>query len=91
MTPVQIVHTHLASCLRPSAPRVHRMVIAASVVAGSDGREFVADLILFDGKPAKVAVRHGPTGLWSHQFTELPGGNCCLSRGRWRRDAGFQS
>ncbi|SMC58379.1 hypothetical protein SAMN06297251_10474 [Fulvimarina manganoxydans] len=84
-SPTQIVDRHLASCLQDGRPAAHRMVISVTVERVAAGRRFLADLIMFDGKPASIEVYCSPAGLWSHRFIDLPGGDCHISGGRWRR------
>ena len=69
-------------------PALVRSVINTKFMAERRRNEVVADVRMFDGKPAKICVWfEWIAGVrWTgHWRISLPGGGCELRRGEWRR------
>lgn len=79
----QFIDTHLRACLPPGVPPSYSKIVQAVFVGRGKDRQALADLIMFDGLPAKVMIR--TTGLKPHRFIDLPGGDVSFEDGRWIR------
>jgi len=65
----------------PDAPAIIREVTRAVF----DGRRRIrAEVVLFDGLPAKLRLERWAHG-WGFGWDEMPGGSCSLRGGQWRR------
>lgn len=65
----------------PDAPPLIREVMRA-VFEGR--RRIRAEVVLFDGLPAKLRLERWAHG-WGFGWDEMPGGSCHLEDGQWRR------
>lgn len=83
MRAAEFVDTRLRACLPLGIPASYISITSASYVGRGKERRALADLIMFDGLPARVSVN--TTGLMPHRFTELPGGDVSFEGGRWIR------
>lgn len=79
----QFINTRLRACLPHGVPPSYTKIVQAVFVGRGKERRALADLIMFDGLPAKVMIR--TTGLKPHKFIEMPGGDVSFENGRWIR------
>ena len=77
----------LRACRPPDVPPSFTHIVSARWTGSGRKRVAEADLIMFDGQPAKVRVwRYGsyPDAI-AHTFHDLPGGDVSFEDGRWIR------
>lgn len=77
----------LRACLPDGVPPSFRSIDAASYVSSQPRHEAVAELTMFDGRPAKVRVwiYARNRDAFAHEWLELPGGHCSFEGGQWIR------
>ena len=87
MKAADFIDTALRSCLPPGVPSSFNRIVSARWTGTDRSRVAEADLLMFDGQPAKVrAWRYGryPDAI-AHTFHDLPGGDVSIEAGRWIR------
>jgi hypothetical protein len=79
----------LLAVLPPGVPPSFREITAARFVGTGRARKAVADLVMYDGRPATAEVdvggRLGDSTVWRHRWTDMPGGACSWEGDRWVR------
>lgn len=81
------VEQALRACLPHGVPPSFRSIDAAHYVSAQPRHEAVAELTMFDGRPAKVRVwlYTRNRDAFAHEWIELPGGHCSFEEGQWVR------
>lgn len=82
--PLDIASEVLLACLPPGCPPSFRAIVSASFRGTGKRRTITAELIMFDGQTATVALTPWEFG-WSHRYSELPGGDISFEDSRWQR------
>lgn len=85
MSAKQLIIEHLASCLPPGVPASYQCISGARLAGYGKGRRAIGDLVMFDGKPARIEVLERD-GVRSHRWIEVQGGAVSFKDGRWQRE-----
>lgn len=83
MSPEDIVVETMKSHA-PGGKVSFREVVSARKIGAGRSQQIYADLIMFDGQPAKLRLEKWQYG-WSHQWLELPGGPIEMVGDSWQR------
>ena len=83
MKAASFVAERLQACLPPGVPPSYREIVSARYERSGAARAAIADLIMFDGLPARVQI--STIGLMPQRYTDLPGGDLSFEGGRWIR------
>jgi hypothetical protein len=85
----QLVATILRSHAPPEASDIFRTVVSTELeTATEDGPLISAELIMFDGRKARVKLQQFSMAgciSWASEWTYMPGGACHWENGKWTR------
>ncbi|MEH3063838.1 MAG: hypothetical protein PGN33_14215 [Methylobacterium radiotolerans] len=83
------VRAVLLAVLPPGVPPSFLDITAAWYEGKGRRRKAVALVVMFDGMPATVELsvggKMGGYTVWSHRWTDMPGGACSWEGDRWVR------
>jgi hypothetical protein len=78
----------MTAALPPGVPLSFTKIFRARFEGPGDKRRAVADVEMFDGRPARLAVwQWGSDAFtsWAHEWLSLDGGHASWENGRWTR------
>lgn len=79
-----LVAEHLASCLPPGVPPSYQSITNAKLAGYGKGRRAIANLVMFDGKAARIEVTERDD-FRKHRWLLLEGGDVAFENGCWQR------
>lgn len=80
----EVVRETLMGIQPPGNPPSFKEVVNARTIGKGRHRQIIADMVMFDDRPAQVKLETFQWG-WSVQWLSLPGGAISLEDGRWLR------